>query len=121
MPDSPSDHDLLVRIDERVTTMNATLVDAVRRLDAHLAESSLVWRNFAERVSVVETTATTAAHRMDDHISEGHKAIGKRLDTDEGRIKSVEDGVSSRDLVIISALVTGVIGVIGTVLFYVVR
>jgi len=97
-----SDHDLLTRIDERVGQIQRDVASLKQRFEHHLSDGDR------------RDTAISA-------LQVGQQDLKGQVDAVAKSASDVRDMVSARDLFVISALASGLLGLIVSVVVYVVR
>jgi hypothetical protein len=98
-----SDHDLLVRIDQRALTLEQEFGHLKEEMERHIAASEKLHQDLLQRATANELRATNAGQRT--------KAV-------EVRTTKLEDQNDSHATAIIASLVVGGLGLFGVVLTY---
>ena len=98
-----SDHDLLVRIDQRALALEQEFVHLKEGMERHLAASEKLHQELLQRATANELRATNASQRA--------KAV-------EVRTTKLEDQNDAHQTAIIASLVVGGIGLFGVVLTF---
>jgi hypothetical protein len=98
-----SDHDVLVRIDQRLFGLEHSFEGLKTSMEAHVASSERMHQDLLQRATANEGRATNAAQRA--------KAV-------EERTSKLEDQSDGHVTAIIASLVVGGIGLLTAVLTY---
>ena len=122
--DRDTDHELLVRLDERVKGQN----EDMREIRAAM---STLKADILSDLGGIRAAVDIVAERQDRHILEETQAtagISERLAATEtiigenrSRISRMERAQSNRDVALVGALVAGCLGLVGSLIVYMVR
>lgn len=99
-----SDHDVLVRIDQRLLGLETAFKDLRTSMEAHVSDSETLHQELLQRATTNSERATGNAQRT--------KAV-------ESRVTKLEDQSDSHATAIITSFVVGAVAILGVVLTFV--